>query len=71
MKINSDDDSIPYKKDLEDSPEPTDPIRVVDNENQGYEQGYPYGDPEIPVPPPQPLMQPSQGRNWGGETEIN
>lgn len=72
MKINSDDDSIPYKKDMEDSPLPTDPVRVVDNENQGYEQGYPYRDPEMP-PSPQPLVQPApaQNRNWGGETEIN
>lgn len=31
MKINSDDESIPYKKDTEeDSPEPSDPVRISD-----------------------------------------
>lgn len=40
MKINSDDESIPYKKEMpEDSPEPTEPVQVVDN---GGAAAYPY-----------------------------
>jgi hypothetical protein len=76
MKINSDDESIPYKKDLtEDSPEPTDPVRVIDG---GEQSAYPYRQPYepvsqdddigIPLPPPPP--QQARGR-WDGETEIN
>lgn len=62
MKINSDDESIPYKKDVtEDSPEPTEPVRVVDSAEPGFAYGQPY----------EQQTQPPQARQWGGETEIN
>ncbi|XP_075981860.1 sushi domain containing 2 mesh isoform X1 [Anticarsia gemmatalis] len=58
VKINSDDDSIPYKKDVtEESPEPTEPVKVVDNADQPYTYGQPYDQ--------------GQARQYGGETEIN
>ncbi|CAH2207885.1 jg6028 [Pararge aegeria aegeria] len=42
LKLNSDDDSIPYKKDLtEDSPEPTEPVKVDNDIAYPYGQEYP------------------------------
>ncbi|XP_013171596.1 PREDICTED: uncharacterized protein K03H1.5 isoform X2 [Papilio xuthus] len=63
FKVNSDDDSIPYKKDTtEDTPEPTEAVKVVDDNEQPT---YPYGQPYQEQP------QQSQPRQWTGETEIN
>ncbi|XP_041968877.1 protein mesh isoform X3 [Aricia agestis] len=67
LKINSDDESIPYKKDVtEDSPEPTEPVKVVDiePESNNDDNNYPYQ--------PYPNAQgEDQARPWSGETEIN
>ncbi|CAB3241492.1 unnamed protein product [Arctia plantaginis] len=68
VKINSDDDSIPYKKDVtEDSPEPTEPVKLSDNIETRTDDG------EVPqpfVPYGQPY-DPRQARQYDGETEIN
>ncbi|KAI8440488.1 hypothetical protein MSG28_001761 [Choristoneura fumiferana] len=54
VRINSDDESIPYKKDVsaEDSPLPTEPVKIVEDSNVPFTYGQPY--------PPPPLMQPYQ-----------
>ncbi|XP_047027445.1 protein mesh isoform X3 [Helicoverpa zea] len=61
FRINSDDESIPYKKDVTEdvTPEPTEPVKVVDSaEPAPFSYGTPY-DPN------------RQARPYGGETEIN
>ncbi|CAH2055875.1 unnamed protein product, partial [Iphiclides podalirius] len=61
FKLNSDDESIPYKKDTtDDSPEPTEAVKVVENEQPSF-----YGQPYQEQP------QQNQNRQWAGETEIN
>ncbi|CAG4937796.1 unnamed protein product [Parnassius apollo] len=64
FKVNSDDDSIPYKKDdtIEDSPEPTEPVKLVETENL---------QPSYSYQPYQEQPKQDQGRQWTGETEIN
>ncbi|CAG9782270.1 unnamed protein product [Diatraea saccharalis] len=60
MKINSDDESIPYKKDIpEESPEPTDPVQIMDSpETSRFPYGQSYNSPEPPPqPPPMELTQ--------------
>lgn len=66
FRINSDDESIPYKKDTtEDTPEPTEPVKVVDNVDTAESPDqYPYGNPYTQDPR-------SQARPYAGETEIN
>ncbi|XP_045504606.1 protein mesh isoform X3 [Colias croceus] len=85
VKINSDDESIPYKKDTtEDSPEPTEPVKVVDldNDNQGFSYGQPQAyseniDTQQPYnqnqqqPMPYNQNQQPPASQWSGETEIN
>lgn len=59
--MTSDDESIPYKKDVtEETPEPTEGVQAVEPSNPNYNYGRPYVD-----------LQPGQPRQWGGETEIN
>ncbi|CAH0719205.1 unnamed protein product, partial [Brenthis ino] len=72
VKMASDDDSIPYKKDTsEDSPEP------IANETNSYPyqfQDQPTSEPPAQYQQPQPFQQPQQpqsSRQWAGETEIN
>nr|H9JIQ1.1 RecName: Full=Protein mesh; Flags: Precursor [Bombyx mori] len=61
VKVTSDDESIPYKKDVtEETPEPTEGVQAVEPSNPNYNYGRPYVD-----------LQPGQPRQWGGETEIN
>lgn len=63
LRMNSDDDSIPYKKDTtEDTPEPTEPVKVAESPDQ-----YPYGTPYDQ----QQAQARSQARPYAGETEIN
>uniref|UniRef100_A0A2H1V8T1 SFRICE_010217 n=1 Tax=Spodoptera frugiperda TaxID=7108 RepID=A0A2H1V8T1_SPOFR len=79
LRINSDDESIPYKKDTsDDTPEPTEPVKVVDNQEPSPEPI-----PPAPMPAPLPVVgipypaygmpydQSRQARPYGGETEIN
>ncbi|XP_063831983.1 protein mesh isoform X3 [Ostrinia nubilalis] len=62
VKINSDDESIPYKKDLpEDSPEPTEPVQVADNSTT---YPYQYDQPQSSTP----LAQ--QTRQWDGQDQA-
>ncbi|XP_053616264.1 protein mesh isoform X3 [Plodia interpunctella] len=70
MRINSDEDSLPYKKDIpEDSPEPelADPVRVMDDVGIPYDASY---DPPPPPPAP-PVQDQARARQWTEETEIN
>lgn len=60
MKINSDDESIPYKKDTEDSPEPTDPVRV---DNDPYADSVRVAD----QPYPSPVMQPESSTSYASQ----
>ncbi|OWR51288.1 Extracellular domains-containing protein [Danaus plexippus plexippus] len=88
FKINSDDESIPYKKDInEDSPEPTEAVKVsdIDNDNYPYNQQYQNNEPQYQYQQTQPFQtfpqsnpaqtqnnqQPETKRAWSGETEIN
>ncbi|XP_045514585.1 protein mesh isoform X3 [Pieris brassicae] len=62
VKINSDDDSIPYKKDVtEDSPEPTEPMQsyAYGQQPQGY-QGYQESPQEYASESPQAFVQEPQ-----------
>ncbi|XP_047508314.1 protein mesh isoform X3 [Pieris napi] len=62
VKINSDDDSIPYKKDVtEDSPEPTEPMQsfAYGQQAQGY-QGYQESPQEYASESPQAYVQEPQ-----------
>ncbi|XP_037976230.2 protein mesh isoform X1 [Plutella xylostella] len=66
FKVNSDSESIPYKKDLgEDSPLPTDPVTVGDSSDQ---PGYQYDQARALA---DEFNQGQQSRQWAGETEIN
>lgn len=67
--MNSDDESIPYKKDVtEDSPEPTEPVKVPDG--APYTYGQPYG--QAPAVPYNEAYDPTrQAKPYGEETEIN
>ncbi|KAH9637489.1 hypothetical protein HF086_010900 [Spodoptera exigua] len=78
LRINSDDESIPYKKDTsDDTPEPTEPVKVEDNPEPSPE---PMPAPIPPAPPVVGIPYPAYGmpydpsrqaRPYGGETEIN
>lgn len=58
VKINSDDESIPYKKDTtDDTPEPTESVKVMDS--------------AAPFTYSQPYDPARQARPYGEETEIN
>lgn len=76
VKINSDDESIPYKKDLsEDSPVPTDPVKLADNMDTRVDDIDNMDTRAEDVPQPfapygQPY-DPRQARQYNGETEIN
>ncbi|CAH0591404.1 unnamed protein product [Chrysodeixis includens] len=77
VKMNSDDESIPYKKDVtEDSPEPTEPVKVTEDVPYTYGQPYgqgqpgPYGQGQ-PTPYTQAYDPTRQAKPYGEETEIN